>query len=76
VTVRRFYFPAWTADPPMAISPTEDYRLVSFVAPAGHQVVQLHRTALPVEQWGWAISGAALLLLGAASAISARNTSR
>jgi hypothetical protein len=76
VTVRRFYFPAWAVDPPMAIVPTDDYRLVSFTMPAGHQMVRLGRTALPVERWGWAISGVTLLLLGVAAAISARNTSR
>jgi hypothetical protein len=76
VTVRRFYFPAWTIDGPIAVTPTEKYRLVSFIAPAGYVRVHLRRAALPVEHWGWAISGITLLLLGAASAITARNSYR
>ena len=41
VTVRRFYFPAWTAEGVSAITPTDRYRLVSFVVPAGS--AQVHR---------------------------------
>jgi len=76
VTLRRFYFPAWTVDGPMALAPSEKYRLASFTAPAGRAVVRLSRAALPVERWGLAISGAALLLLLAAAAIKARSNAR
>lgn len=76
VTVRRFYFPAWTVDGPMTLAPSEKYRLASFAAPAGRVVVQLSRALLPVERWGLAISAAALLLLLAAAAITARSNSR
>jgi hypothetical protein len=75
VTARRFYFPGWTIGDP-AITPTEKYRLVSFVALPGHGPVHLRRAALPIEQWGWMISGVALLLLGAIAAVTARNSSR
>jgi hypothetical protein len=39
-------------------------------------LVHLRRAQLPVERWGWAISGVSLLLLAAAAAITARNSSR
>jgi hypothetical protein len=77
VTVRRFYFPAWQLDgSAMAVEPTEKFRLVSFAAPAGRTTVQLQRAALPEEKWGWAISGASLLLLLLAAAFTARSSSR
>jgi hypothetical protein len=77
VTARRFYFPAWQLDGGgMAVEPTEKYRLVSFVAPAGRTTVQLRRAALPEEKWGWAVSGASLLLLLAMAAFTARSNSR
>ena len=63
VVLRRFVFPAWRLDGPMAIVPTDKYRLVSFVVPAGHNTVRLQRVTLPAEQWGWAISGLSLALL-------------
>jgi hypothetical protein len=58
------------------LTPTEPLRLVSFKAPAGRTAVSLQRTALPVEQWGWTISGLSLALLLGIAAISARNTAR
>ena len=61
--LRRFVFPAWRLDGPMAIVPTDKYRLVSFVVPAGHITVRLQRVTLPAEQWGLAISGLSLALL-------------
>lgn len=76
VTVRRFYFPAWAIDGAMVVVPTEDYRLVSFTAPAGRILVHLRRAALPAEKWGWAISGASLFLLLIIGAFTARNSSR
>jgi len=73
VTARRFYFPAWQLDGgAMALEPTEKYRLASFTAPAGRTTVRLRRSALTEEKWGWAISGASLLLLLAMAAFSAR----
>ncbi len=77
VTARRFYFPAWQLDSGrMAVEPTEKYRLVSFAAPAGRTTVGLRRAALPEEKWGWALSGASLLLLLAMGAFTARSSSR
>ncbi len=52
VTVRRFVFPAWRLTPPFEIVATDPYRLVSFVAPAGHLEVQLDRQTLWPERWG------------------------
>jgi hypothetical protein len=52
VTVRRFAFPAWRLTPPFEIVATDPYRLVSFVAPAGHLDVQLDRQTLWPERWG------------------------
>jgi hypothetical protein len=77
VTARRFYFPAWQLDDGrLAVEPTEKYRLVSFAAPAGRTTVWLKRAALPEEKWGWALSGASLLLLLSMGAFSARSSSR
>jgi uncharacterized membrane protein len=67
VVVRRFFFPAWQLDRGPALVPSDPLRLVSFEAPAGHLTAELTRGALPVERWGWTLSGAAwiawLLLL-------------
>jgi len=76
VVLRRFYFPAWGLDRSIVLSPTEKYRLVSFVLPAGHTTARLHRDDLPIEHWAWAISALSLLLLLAAMAVTARNNTR
>ncbi len=76
VTVRRFYFPAWMVDGPIAVLPTKPLRLASFAVPAGRTRLSLRRTALPIERWSWAISGVAFALLAAAWAITARSNSR
>jgi hypothetical protein len=76
VVLRRFFFPAWQLDTGLPLAPSEPLRLVSFTAPGGRTVVRLERTALPVERWGWAISGVSLLLLLAASLVSVRSSSR
>ena len=75
VVVRRFFFPAWQLDAGLALGPSEPLRLVSFTAPAGRTAARLDRATLPVERWGWAISGVSLLLL-AAVLVSARNRPR
>ena len=75
VVLRQFFFPAWQLGPGLPLSPSEPFRLVSFTAPAGRTVARLDRTSLPIERWGWAISGVSLLLL-AALLIRARNSSR
>jgi hypothetical protein len=81
VTLRRFAFPAWQLAPPLPITATEPYRLVSFVAPAGQHLLRLDRQALWPERWGWIISclSAVLLLAGAYGAgfppVSRRNSS-
>jgi hypothetical protein len=76
VTVRRFFFPAWTTEPPLPVAATEPYRLVSFVAPAGATSVLLHRSTLGIERWGYTISALSLAVFAAALALSARNNSR
>lgn len=76
VVLRRFFFPAWQLEPGLPLAPSEPLRLVSFAAPAGRTVAWLERTALPVERWGWAVSGVSLLLLLATMLLSARNSSR
>ncbi len=63
VVVRRFFFPSWRLDDGLAITPTDPYRLVSFVAPAGHRRLHLARAALPVERWSWVVAGAPLVVL-------------
>jgi hypothetical protein len=63
VVLRRFFFPAWKLDAGFPLGPSEPLRLVSFTTPAGHTVARLDRAALPVERWGWVISGVSLLLL-------------
>ena len=75
VVLRRFFFPGWQLDTGLPLGPSESFRLVSFAAPAGRTVARLDRTALPIERWGWAISGVSLLLL-AASMVRARNSAR
>lgn len=68
VLLRRFFFPAWRLDPPLPLHAVDPLRLVAFVAPPGRHVWRLARKPLPVEQWGWAISGlSATLLLGSAA---------
>jgi hypothetical protein len=77
VVLRRFYFPAWKLEgEPIALSPTKKRRLVFFTAPAGHAQLRLLRATLPEEWLGWVISGVSLALLLAASAFSARSSSR
>ena len=63
VTVRRFVFPAWRLAPPFAIVPTDPYRLVSFVAPAGRLEVRLDRQTLWPERWGLIAAIASLIAL-------------
>jgi hypothetical protein len=63
VTLRRFYFPGWSLNPPRPIVPAEPLRLVSFVAPAGSGTFQLARTPVAAEHWGWLVSGASLGLV-------------
>lgn len=75
VVLRRFFFPVWQLDTGVALGPSEPLRLVSFVAPAGRSDARLTRAALPIERWGWAISGLSLVLL-AALLVRARNSSR
>jgi hypothetical protein len=75
VIVRRFFFPSWRLEPEGAIVPTPDYRLVRFFAEPGRLAYRLDRAPLPVERWGWGISGAALLLLLGVS-VFARNSAR
>jgi hypothetical protein len=61
VVVRRFFFPSWRLDDGLAIVPIYPYRLVSFVAPAGHGRFRLYQATLPVERWGWVIASASLM---------------
>jgi len=76
VVLRRFFFPAWRIDADTPLAPSEPLQLVSFTAPAGRTTGALHRVALPVEQWGWAISGLSLAVILGIAALSARNTPR
>jgi hypothetical protein len=75
VVVRRFFFPAWQLDPPRHLAPSPDLRLVWFRAAPGRHTYRLERGTLPAEQWGWAISGASLLLLLVAATLTARSNS-
>lgn len=75
VVLRRFFFPGWQLDTGVPVGPSEPLRLVSFTAPAGRTAARLERAALPIERWGWAVSGASLLLL-AALLIRARSSAR
>ncbi len=77
VTLRHFFFPAWQLDPSPPntsadIHPTEPWRLVSFTAPAGRSSFELRLKSLPEEQLGWAVSGAALVLLVLSAAFARR----
>jgi len=68
VTLRRFYYPNWRLDsvpagPAPSIVPLDPYRLMSFTAPAGRAEFVLRRVVPSIELWGWAISGASLVLL-------------
>ena len=76
VVLRRFFFPAWQLDTGLPLRPSEPSRLISFTAPAGRTAMRLDRVALPIERWGWAISGVSLLLLLAAMLVSARSSAR
>jgi hypothetical protein len=68
VVLRRFYFPAWRLEPVLPVHAVDPLRLVAFTAPPGPHVWRLTRETLPIERWGWAISGlSALLLLGTAA---------
>jgi hypothetical protein len=68
VVLRRFFFPSWRLDPAASLMPSVPFRLLSFTAPPGRHTYHLERTVLPVEQWGWAISGVSMILLLAAAA--------
>lgn len=61
VTLRRFVFPGWRIGAGFPVVAT-DWRLVSFVAPAGRTTTSLERVMLPAEKWGLAISGLSLIL--------------
>jgi hypothetical protein len=63
VVLRRFYFPAWQLEPPHSLVPSDPLRLVSFVAPAGHNIFRLDRHPMLVERWSWAVTGASIALL-------------
>ena len=73
VVLRRFFFPAWRLDPAQPIGAADPLRLVSFTAPAGRHVWRLERQSLAAEGWGWAISGASLILLLGATALAVRH---
>ncbi|HEY4169414.1 MAG TPA: hypothetical protein VGM96_21675 [Reyranella sp.] len=62
VVLRRFFFPAWRLEGGPPLAPSTPLRLVSFEVPGGRSTARLERVALPEEQWGWAISGAALIV--------------
>jgi hypothetical protein len=63
VTLRRFAFPYWRLDPALPLAATEPLQLVSFTAPAGRHAWFLRHGAVSAERIGWALSGAALMLL-------------
>ncbi|MFI5000490.1 MAG: 6-pyruvoyl-tetrahydropterin synthase-related protein [Reyranellales bacterium] len=63
VVLRRFYFPAWRADPLVPLAATERLRLVAFAVPAGHTAFTLDRVSLWAERIGWSLSGQAFLML-------------
>jgi hypothetical protein len=80
VVLRRFYFPAWQVEmlpsrETIVVKPTDQLRLASFLAPAGRADFRLHRAALPIERWGWAVTGLSLAML-LAWAVLPRCTSR
>lgn len=62
VTVRRFSFPGWRVSAGFPVVAT-NWRLVSFVAPAGRTKTSLERMLLPAEKWGMAISGLSVVFL-------------
>jgi putative flippase GtrA len=68
VVVRRFYFSSWRVqsltDPATRLTavPTGDYRLVSFIAPAGRATYRIEVVRTPIELVGDAISFAALAI--------------
>jgi hypothetical protein len=68
VVLRRFYFPAWQVEvlpsrETIVVKPTDQLRLVSFLAPAGRAEFRLHRAPLPAERWGWLVTGLSLATL-------------
>jgi uncharacterized membrane protein len=63
VTLRRFYFPAWSLEPTLPLAPADPLRLVSFTAPAGRSTLRLEQEALPVERWAAFVSALSLVLL-------------
>jgi hypothetical protein len=73
VVVRRFFFPAWQLEPARPLVPTPDLKLVRFEAGPGRHTYRLDRGVLPEERLGWAISGAALVLLLAAALLARRS---
>jgi hypothetical protein len=76
VTLRRFDFPAWQLTPPLPISTSDPWRLVSFATPAGRHELRLDRQILPAERWGWiasALSSIALALTGLAKRWSTKS---
>lgn len=75
VVLRRFFFPAWQLDTGFPLAPSEPLRLVSFTAPAGRTVARLDRAAMPIERWGWVISGVSLLLLAGLAVLGFRKRS-
>jgi len=74
VVLRRFFFPAWRLEPELPLLASDPFKLVSFTAPAGKHAFRLVRHTLPVEMWGWWLSGLslALLLVWSAAAVTAR----
>lgn len=76
VVLRRFFFPAWRLRPQGVIVPTPDFRLIQFTAAPGRQSYRLERASLPVEWWGWAISGVSLLVLLAWALLNRRAIKR
>jgi hypothetical protein len=72
VTLRRFYFPAWRLEPALPLHAVDPLQLVTFVAPPGRHVWRLTRETLPIERWGWAISGLSAMLLLGTVALGAR----
>lgn len=76
VVLRRFFFPSWRLDPTLALVPSVPFHLLAFTVPPGRHTYKLERMALPVEQWGWAVSGLSLFLLLASAAFTSGVRSR
>lgn len=76
IVLHRFFFPAWRLADGQSVAPSDLLRLVSFEAPAGRTTAQLGRVALPVERWGWTISGAALAVWLFLLALTVRRSSQ